>query len=243
MSKQSTWDAKASTYNRYSSKKNTFEQRVMHLVKEAGVDFKKATVLDIGCGTGVYTLHLAKEAKYIDALDFSKEMLSVLEEDAASLHVNTIKTIHDSWEGFTCKEKYDIAFCSMSPALKEPKDFKKMHECAKQKVFLGWAGVRESSLHDDIFKAFGESYKAPRGALDLKLWLDEEGIDYTMEVLKETRSVRKEYDSMLENVCWHLEINNVGYDIERLKALLEAKKESDGMVSNTIVSSMMLIIF
>lgn len=243
MSKQATWDAKASTYNRYTSKKDTFEQRVLASVRDAGISFENKSLLDIGCGTGVYTLHLAKEAKHVDALDFSKEMLEVLDDDAASLQLTNIKTIHDSWEGFTCKETYEIAFCSMSPALNEAKDFEKMHACAKQKVFLGWAGKRESSLHDGIFQAFGETYKAPRGALDLKLWLEEVGIDHQVEVLKETRTVRKDFEAMLENVCWHLEINNVEYELEKLKTLLKEKIEEDGMVSNTIVSSMMLILF
>ncbi len=240
---QTKWDEKASTYVRFSPNQEPFQEEVFRLLKAWGVDFTSKRVLDIGCGTGVYTLHIAKEAAHVDALDFSKEMLNILQKDAKSNGIHNITPFHDRFDTFTCKETYALAFCSMSPAVATPEMFEKMQHCAKEKVFLGWGGKRKSSLHDAIFEAFGTQYNAPRGGIELKTWLEAQHIPFTCKVLQETRTSRVDVEKSVENVAWHLGINGVVFDPQKLRALVEQRADENAMVENVIESEMVLLVF
>ena len=44
-------------------------RRILKLLKELGAEFKGREVLDIGCGTGVYALRLAAQARRTFGLD------------------------------------------------------------------------------------------------------------------------------------------------------------------------------
>lgn len=59
---------------------NSLEHKaILELIKSWGVDFSGKSLIDIGCGTGNYTLYLAKECKQILGIDSSKGMLDRLE--------------------------------------------------------------------------------------------------------------------------------------------------------------------
>ncbi|MBE0496465.1 MAG: class I SAM-dependent methyltransferase [Campylobacterales bacterium] len=240
---QTKWDEKAANYVRFSHKPDTFQQRVFDTLETWGVEFTDKNILDIGCGTGAYTLHLAQKAAHVDALDFSEEMLNVLQNDAKSYGIHNIKAIHERFDTLLCKARYDLAFCSMSPAVSSPAMFEKMHACAKEKVFLGWGGKRKSSLHDAIFEAFGTKYNAPRGGIELKAWLETQNIFFTCKVLEETRTSYADVQKSVENVTWHLGINGVTFDPKALYTLVENAADAQGMVENVIESEMVLLVF
>ncbi len=50
-------------------------------------------VLEIGCGTGLYTIELARMAKEVVAVDVSNRMLNVLEHKAAHEHLENIRYV------------------------------------------------------------------------------------------------------------------------------------------------------
>ena len=54
------WDRKARTFPRFSEGEDNYEAGILRRVREHGVDFRDATVLDVGCGSGMYTIRLAR---------------------------------------------------------------------------------------------------------------------------------------------------------------------------------------
>ena len=86
------WDKKAKNYSRYNEDKDSFEQRVFSALDSLQIDFTNKTLLDVGCGTGVYTLHLAKKCLHVEGLDSSNEMLEILKFDAKNLNLTNINT-------------------------------------------------------------------------------------------------------------------------------------------------------
>ena len=80
--KKEFWDRKARTFPRFAEGEDTYEAGILNKVRSHGVDFNGSTVLDVGCGSGMYTIRLAREAARVTALDISDEMLNILRKDA-----------------------------------------------------------------------------------------------------------------------------------------------------------------
>jgi len=229
----SIWDKKAENYNRFSHDPNSFQAHILSKINHRGISFEGENVLDIGCGTGVYTLHLAKNALHVNALDFSQEMLNILREDAIKegLAEKFTFTCH-TWGDFKSKELFDIVFSSMSPAFQSDADFEKMHAYAqKYCIFLGWGGKRESTLLDPIFQAHGRALNVPAGSEKLRAWLDCTNIVYESEYIEEKTLHVKPYDKALESVLWHFEINNLTPDHQRVKTMLDTMKNEKGDIT------------
>ncbi|NLC28578.1 MAG: class I SAM-dependent methyltransferase [Campylobacteraceae bacterium] len=243
MSSRKKWDEKATKYSRFSSSLTPFQTNIFDFIKKHKVDFRDKKIIDIGCGTGVYTLHLALEAREVVGADFSMEMLKIMQNDAKSNGIHNIKTLHAKWDKLELKESFDIAFCSMTPAVGDDKTFKKMHLCAKEKVYLGWGGKRESSFLDPIFKDFNSKYKAPSGGLDLLLWLHKEDISHEHIVLDETRSAFYGIEEAEENAAWHLGINKVEFSQKKLNSLIKNMFQKNDKIENVIKSQMILVVW
>jgi len=72
-------------------------------------------ILDLGCGSGIFSIYLAKKCKTVLSIDASKEMLSILEENKNNNDIKNIEIL----EGFipnilkdVDNKKYDGIFCS-----------------------------------------------------------------------------------------------------------------------------------
>ncbi len=228
----SIWDKKADQYNRFSHDKDTFQQKILEKIAQRGISFKGKTVLDIGCGTGVYTLHIAKEAKHVHALDFSAGMLDVLKQDAKAEGLfEKFSFTCNTWSGFDETLLFDIVFSSMSPAFASDADFEKMHRCAKTYcVYLGWGGKRESSLLDPIFKAHGKALNVPEGSSKLKNWLISQNIPFECEYIEEISLHAKSYEAALSSVLWHFEINQHTANKPLIERLLKAMRNDENAV-------------
>lgn len=239
----SIWDKKAKQYSRYSPELSPFQARIFETLQAWGVDFKGKSIIDIGCGTGVYTLHLAKDALHVNALDFSQEMLDLLKEDAQSLGlIERFTFTCSTWDDYV-PEPYDIAFASMTPALQTSEHLEKLCACTTTCVYLGWGGKRESSVLDPVFKAHGKALNVPEGAERIRAWLEERGQAYQSEYLEEVRRVRKSYKETFESVLWHFEINQIVADERLIASVLTSLQESDGQIETTTTIGVELIVW
>ena len=237
------WDKKARNYSRYSEDKNSFENRIFDALSSLHVEFQDKTLLDIGCGTGVYTLHLAKECLHVDGIDSSKEMLEVLKEDAKEQNITNINALHVNWNEFTCKETYDYAFCTMSPAIRDDEDLEKMNTIAKTKIYLGWAGKRETHIIEKLFEAHGSSYSPPNGAKKVKDWLNRTGKFYQIIPFDEEKVRKREFNESVENFEWHLEVRGLKPDKNKIIEVLKEFCDKDNFVTETTINHFNLIVW
>lgn len=238
------WDEKAKNYSRYTEGNDRFEAKILQALNALHVELKNKNMIDIGCGTGVYTLRVAQIAHHVDALDSSKEMLEVLKEDAHMLNLENITTFHASWDEFSLpKSTYDVAICTMSPAVSTSENFHKMTTCAKTKVYLGWAGKRYSAILEEMVLAHHSIYTQPNGAEILTSWLDNKNISYTCLPFDEQRETKKEFDKALESFIWHLEIKGIKPDAQKVKKILELHCDKDGFVTEKLENMMNLIVW
>ncbi|MBS4235778.1 class I SAM-dependent methyltransferase [Campylobacter vulpis] len=221
------WDKKAKTYARFSPTLNEIQKQSFEEFQKLGLDFKDKSVIDIGCGTGVWTLHLAFLAKEVLALDNSKAMLEILQEDALKLKLSNVKSVNLSFKDFikeNANSRFDIAFLSMSPALQN--DYKHFLNLAQKKIYLAWADLRKSDFLDPIFKHFKTEFKGFYKQ-DFESFLLENDIDFHKVIFEERRVVKRTREEAIENALWHLDMNGV-------KA---SKDEVEKLVKNDIVET------
>ncbi|AJC91622.1 SAM-dependent methyltransferase [Campylobacter subantarcticus LMG 24377] len=216
------WDKKAKTYTRFSLELNEIQKATFE--KIGSLDGKK--VVDIGCGSGVWTLHLAKKAKEVLGVDNASAMLEILKEDALKNDINNIKTINLKFENFYKNNtlKFDLAFLSMSPALQNEKDYQAFLNLAPKKVYLGWASRRKSSFLDPIFEHFNTHFKGFYEE-DLQSFLNAQNISYEVEIFNETRVVKRDKESAIENALWHLSMNGINANKQELESFVKDEVE------------------
>ncbi|TKX33701.1 class I SAM-dependent methyltransferase [Campylobacter taeniopygiae] len=230
------WDKKAKNYVRYG-KLNDIQKQTFEKINELNIDFINKNIVDIGCGTGVWTLHLAQKAKSVLGVDNSKAMLEILQEDALKNNTNNVKTLHLDFESFykENQEKFDIAFLSMSPALQNENDFKAFLNLASQRIYLGWADYRKSDFLDPIFKHFNTEFKGCYKK-DLESFLLEKNINFYKFVFDEERVVYRSKDEAIENALWHLSMNNIKTNREKITKFIKSD------IKETIVSKIKLLV-
>ncbi|ASM37627.1 MAG: class I SAM-dependent methyltransferase [Campylobacter sputorum] len=238
---QNLWDKKAKTYNRFDGKLSKFGKVLFDKLNEFKINFNDKNILDIGCGTGVYSLYLAGICKFVTCLDSSNEMLKCLKDDANKFNIKNIKIINLPFDEFYNDKKFDIAFLTMSPSLKNEKDFDKFISLGKEKIYLNWQIPRYSSLIEPFLK----DRKIPNYATtanELEAYLKNKNISYKTHIFDEKREVKRDFNSAYENILWHLQINKIDIDELTIKRNLQ-KTYKDDIIIETIISKMKLLVF
>lgn len=166
-------------------------------------------------------------------------MLEILKQDAKKLKLTNIKYANLSFEEWVQKNqnaRFDIAFLSMSPALRNEKDYISFINLAKVKIYLGWAEYRKSDFLDPIFKHFNTEFKGIYKQ-DLESFLLEKNMSFDKIVLSEIRKVQRSHDEAIENALWHLDMNGVKATKSEVQSFVK------GDINETIESKIKLIIF
>ena len=111
---------------------------VFSIEEKEAIDFVKSegnlegvnSILDVGCGTGRYTLPLSTYASRVLGVDMSDDSLNILNRDAKNNGITNIETKSSMWEYFDTTEKFDLAFSAMCPAICSKADVDKLESFA-----------------------------------------------------------------------------------------------------------------
>lgn len=120
-------------------------------IKKYTGDLNNKTILDIGAGTGAFSIPLMKEGAYITAIDSSFNMLSSLYNRAKKNNVNNFNLIIGPFERIE-PNKHNIAISAFSGnSTKSPEGIKKMSESVKDYAFIiSSFENHENNFHRDI---------------------------------------------------------------------------------------------
>lgn len=233
------WDKKSKTFPRYSEELNPIQKAVFDILKRLDLKLSDKSLIDIGCGTGVWTLHLAQKVKSITALDASQGMLEILKEDANKLNLNNISFTNLNFESFykNAKEEFDIAFASMSPALNKDEDYKAFLKLAPLRVYVGWEEYRQSDFLMPILKAFGAKQKY-FDENDMENFLKCHDISFEKHVFEETRHNQKTREVAIENAMWHLNMAGIEPNINELERFVQTET-----INEVVKSKIKLLVF
>ena len=96
-------------------------------------------IIDIGAGSGKYSIELAKRHTSVVALDSSEDSLELLKKYAQQTSVTDVACVPMYWEDLdteTRYKKYDVSFSSMCPAICTFDEIERMEKITKRTACL-----------------------------------------------------------------------------------------------------------
>ena len=290
---ENSWDKKSESYAKFSGELGDFGKRVFEILRGWGVSFAGKSVLDVGAGTGVYSLYLASLGAKVTAIDSSEGMLRELRRSAEEFGISLQNVLNLSFaefcerlsrdgfanttgkkfkiyphsqdeisnaqaqearalnlkdaasknrgsENFKIPAVFDIAFLTMSPALKSTEDFEAFLALGERKIYLNWASERNSSMLAPLFERFGAGHKRLATAAEkFEALLKEREIAFKSEILTEKREQKRSLQEAVQNAAWHLHMDGAEASEREIEEILK-KRAKGGMISDEIEASFKL---
>ncbi|HNW43814.1 MAG TPA: class I SAM-dependent methyltransferase [Elusimicrobiales bacterium] len=161
---KSFWERQARHYPLPCRKEVRSEAlRMVRGIESLGVDFKGRSVLDIGCGTGIFGVILAEKASRVLGLDASAAMLRQFAAQARLKELSNVSCLLRDWN--SVREipgaPFDIALTAMSIVQDRDSMLRMEKMAGRYCVHVDWAGQRKNPFLDRIFAEHGLVNKAP----------------------------------------------------------------------------------
>lgn len=153
------WDKAAFTYNRNKTEvQHRRLEKTIDLFKRSDLLFEGMEVLEIGCGTGMVAMELARHGARVTALDFSSGMLKNFKQEITPDIEKNITILYEDWHKIDIEEKgwnkqFDLVIAFMSPGVADPEAFFKMMSCSKKGCAIrGWAAKRKHPVLTELWE-------------------------------------------------------------------------------------------
>lgn len=238
-SREKFWDNMATGYPLPFDEKSFSEtSRTMSLVKAMGVEFRGKAILDIGCGTGIHALPFSREARWVTGLDASSAMIEVMEKEVSRHGLQNVRAVCSDWQSVDISAAgyagaFDIAWTSMSPAIRTREDLLKMEACATRWcVYIGWGGKRKNALMEAAFTLHGIKFGPPPGISAIREILTGRGKQFSINFFETSWHWAGTPEAAAEELAGFIEMAGCTPDRNKLSELL-LDWEENGMVRHT----------
>jgi SAM-dependent methyltransferase len=217
------WDRRAATFPRYGALPGSYEEALLAQAEALGLDFGGKTVLDVGAGSGQFTLKLAQKAARVTALDLSERMLEISRSDAQALGLRNIDYVLGPFPALPKSGPFDFVFCSMCPAVRDDLSRQRLLDLAGQAaVHAGFRDYAEPGPMAELLRIHGAKRKLFKSGPEMRWWLEARGEAFKFSHLTGEWTVRH---SRPEALAWcrvMLQDYGIGRpDEELMSALLE----------------------
>ena len=233
------WDRMALHYPHPFDEKTLAEtHEVFSLVKSKGVEIFQSTILDIGCGNGIYSLPLARDAAMVIGLDDSETMIALLTGTISSSGIQNVRPVKASWKDidiseFGFEKAFDIVWTSMTPAIQTKKDFNRMERCSKNWcVYIGWGRKRKNALMEEGFESHGLHYGPPVGVQAAYDILVQSGRTPSLDYFESSWGWSGKVEDALEDMICFIEMQGGHPDRSSIEKTLD-RHEQEGRISHT----------
>ncbi|MDR3074973.1 MAG: class I SAM-dependent methyltransferase [Candidatus Methanoplasma sp.] len=147
------WDDSAGTYSgdEYAGIRNDIVSDLL----ESGILRKDRTMMDIGCGPGLYEMLLHPYLKSIFCTDGSERMIGRLKAECGIRGIGNVSSETCMWETFDTDERFDIVFSSLCPPLNNPESLLRMERYSSGTCIYISSANPVSGIPNEIWKRLG----------------------------------------------------------------------------------------
>lgn len=136
------------------------ENYFLQIMHDNGGIVPSYSVLDIGCGAGIYSLAIAPFIREVTGCDLSPKMIEGAKERADDMEYENADFIALDWyaadiASLGWEKKFDVVFAHMTPAVDDYESFEKMISCAKRMCFVQKNVRRTDKIEDELFGELG----------------------------------------------------------------------------------------
>ncbi len=184
------WDRRAKGFHR--STKDT-ATRDPFFVRVADDVTSQSTVLDVGAGTGRFSLALAPLVQHVTAVEPSTAMLDYLRRDVNEQGLSNISIVQSTWQEAPGDLSADIVLCShvLYPIHDIEPFLQKMLQATRHACYINMRATHIDAVTGSLWKHFhGEERCLPPGYIHALDVLYEMGIYANVEIIRFPMSLR-----------------------------------------------------
>ncbi|MCI1965019.1 MAG: class I SAM-dependent methyltransferase [Oscillospiraceae bacterium] len=121
-------------------------------------------VLDVGCGTGGYSLALAGRCKGVFGIDLSPRMIEIAKEKAEEQNTKNVRFTCADWNEMNLSDvnfehRFDLVFAHMTPAVQSADTFLKLSQASRGWCVLAKPTRRTDPVSDKVKELVGIAEK------------------------------------------------------------------------------------
>ncbi len=153
------WDRAAATYDTNADEISSRSiDKTLALFERNQMDLNGIKILDIGCGTGLLAVTLAKQGARVTAVDFSSGMITECRKNIPDSLQGSIDLHQIDWNRIDLKKmgwkrRFDLVIAFMSPAVSSLESLTKMMDASASACAMkGWAAKRNHPILDALWK-------------------------------------------------------------------------------------------
>ncbi len=229
------WKDKAKHFQEMVKRRWSKPDSSRDFIVEALKENPDSTLLDIGAGTGAWSLYLAPYAKGITALEPSEAMAGILKDQLEETGTGNISIVKENWPGIDIKKHdYILASHSMYGEADFTAFINKMNETARKTCFLVIRVLfKDAVMAKASEKIMGQPFDSPNFQVAYNALLDM-GI-YPSVLMEKGESwepwTNDSMDDALEDIKNRLDLTDTAAHDDYLLTLLKSElTEKDGKV-------------
>jgi FkbM family methyltransferase len=184
------WKRRAQGFHRSTKDTVSRDPFYLRLCKKVN---SHSRVLDVGAGTGRFSLALAPKVDHIIAVEPSAAMLDFLRQDAADKDLRNISYVQTTWQEAPDNLQADIVICShvIYPIMDIEPFLLKLQEATLQGCYIYVRATHIDALTADLWRHFHHDERClPPGYIHVLDVLYEMGIFANVEIVSLTPSLR-----------------------------------------------------
>lgn len=152
----SCWEESASTYD--GDGYATIRTEILSDLLRQGILGRDRTMIDIGCGPGLYERLFHPHLKSIHCIDGSRNMIQRLEDECTRSRIKNISFDVCRWEDLDTDERYDVVFSSLCPPLNNPGSILRMERYSRDVCVYISSASPASPVSKEVWRRLGKDY-------------------------------------------------------------------------------------